>query len=143
MSVHPKTPDVPPINTRRTRLAVLMLLAATFCVGLIWFSWPPPEWLISPAVRDCTAVTERWLVDDNESIEISTISEFGSDQRSTVALRFRHLDRTGHYRLKDVDCSFSQGKLFALFVDGKKIPFNEDGLPSLNYLLGPEYHHLR
>jgi hypothetical protein len=132
------------INPRHLRWSALLLVAIAGLVLLGSSLTVPPAPRDSRVVRLCKNLVEVWLVDDFESVGAWLVDELTAGENSVVNLQFRHLDRTGHYRLKDVTCTRDQQrKLLLLSVDETPIPLDEDGTPSLSYLEGPEYSALR
>jgi hypothetical protein len=149
-------PLIDPLHLRRSALLWIAVLWVGSHVVQPRESWD---------VEHCKDVVGVDLIDDASSIERWQVSAdpiwadsanepiIGWDwagrgepplkpRRTEVELRFRHLDRTGHPRLKDVVCTFVRDTLVFLTVDDETIPV-EDGYPSFEYVNGPEYMHLR
>ena len=139
-----RSPMRPWIDPLHLRWSALLLVGILGFVVLRSSLTVPPTPRDSRIVRLCKNLVQVWLVDDFESVEAWLVDELTAGENSVVNLQFRLLDRTGHYRLKDVTCTRDQQrKLLLLSVDETPIPLDEDGTPSLSYLEGPEYSALR
>ena len=140
--------------------------SAVLWIAVLWVGSHVVQQRETDQVEFCKFIASRVLIDDPSSIERWQVSadpiwadaadrpligwDWARDaqsplkpRRRDVELRFRHLDRTGHPRLKHVVCTMKGDTLVFLRVDDLAIPIDEYGWPSRDYLEGPEYSHLK